>query len=157
MNKNSSIVSGKILFDRLKKKEKVMDFKMDRSLFQLDGGLYFDLRHYFLYVFPHHSRLLRRLLKGATFSPQETPPPGSGWPCGDGASANLTARARREAKEQRRIKAALENERSTPLPLLLLCRRLGWLSLWAATPGTFGGGITRWRGTGQGFLGDFSP
>lgn len=133
---------------------------MNRRLFQLDGGLYFDLRHYFLYVFPHHSRLLRRLLKGATFSPwkppKKTSPPRSGWTCGDGASANLTAPARREAKEQRCIKAALENERSTSLPLLLLCR-LGWLSLWAATPGTFGGGIARCRGTGKGFLGDFSP
>lgn len=137
-----------------------MGFKMDRRLFQLDGGLYFDLRHYFLYVFPHHSRLLRRLLKGATFSPwkppKKTPPPWSGWTCGDVASANLTAPARQEAKEQRRIKAALENERSTPLPLLLLCR-LGWLSLWAAAPGTSGGGIARWRGTGQGFLGGLFP
>lgn len=57
-----------------------MGFQMDRRLFQFDGGLYFDLRHYFLYVFPHHSRLLRRLLKGATFSPwkppKKTPPPG---------------------------------------------------------------------------------
>lgn len=137
-----------------------MGFKMDRRLFQLDGGLYFDLRHYFLYVFPHHSRLLRRLLKGATSSPRKppkkTPPPRSGWTCGDGASANLTAPACREAKEQRRIKAALENERSTRSLFFCSAVSAGCLS---GQPRREPSEEASLGGVGQGraFWGDFSP